>query len=183
VQRACYVHQISFSKNVTTLKHYFVKLKYPDKLINQSMHNFQPALVNQHNVVYQVCRQGAIQWGDGWNMCQRCEPQGGQECMLPREILKIRLSEPECTLCVLKAVCCENRQPKVNLKNVDITQTLKLQNGSFWPRDYFIYVFYSFRECHYLKTTKVEIKLKIRIVHWVCCKPWWSARLRASQWS
>ena len=49
-------------------------------------------------------------------MRQRCEPQGGQECMLPREILKIRLSEPECTLCVLKAVCCENRQPKVNQK-------------------------------------------------------------------
>lgn len=118
MQRACPVHQISFSKNVTSLKHYFVKLKYPDKLINQSMLNFQPlsdcpsdsplwitipfkdkksadvvlrwlcnrgwkinhdpqpiflnkkiiddlrvtelkpALVNQHNVVYQVCRQG-----------------------------------------------------------------------------------------------------------------------------
>ena len=124
MQRACHVHQISFSKNVTTLKHCFVKLKYPDKLINQSMHNFQlnldlsqplsdcpsdsplwitipfkdkksadvvprwlcdrerknqdpqpiflnkkiiddlrvtelkPTLVNQHNVVCQVCRQG-----------------------------------------------------------------------------------------------------------------------------
>ena len=64
-------------------------------------------------------------------MRQRCEPPGGWECMLPREILKIRLSEPECTLSVLKAVCCENRQRKANLKNVDITQTLKLQNGSF----------------------------------------------------
>lgn len=125
MQRACPVHQISFSKNVTSLKHYFVKFKYPDKLINQSMHNFQlppdlsqplsdcpsdsplwitipfkdkksadvvprwlcnrgrkinhdpqsiflnkkiiddlrvtelkPVLVNQHNVVCQVCRQG-----------------------------------------------------------------------------------------------------------------------------
>ena len=45
----------------------------------------------------------------------------------------------------------------------------------FWRRDYFMYVFYSFRECHYLKRAKMEIKLKIRIVHWVCCSiPWWS---------
>lgn len=36
MQRACPVYQISFSKNVTSLKLYFVKLKYPDKLINQN---------------------------------------------------------------------------------------------------------------------------------------------------
>ena len=41
-----------------------------------------------------------------------------------------------------------------------------------------MYVFYSFRECHYLKRTKIEINLKIRIVHLVCCRePWWSAVL------
>ena len=27
---------------------------------------------------------------------------------------------------------------------------------------------YSHRECHYLKRTKIEAKLKVRIVHWVC---------------
>ena len=54
-------------------------------------------------------------------------------------------------------------------KNVDITQTVKLQNGFFWRRDEFIYVIYSLRERHYLKRTKLEVKLKIRIVHWVCC--------------
>ena len=54
-------------------------------------------------------------------MRQRCEPQGEWECTLPLEMLKIRLSEPECILCVLKAVCCENKQPIANLKNVDMT--------------------------------------------------------------
>ena len=38
---------------------------------------------------------------------------------------------------------------KSELKNVDITQTVKLQNGFFGGRDYLMYVFYSFRECHY----------------------------------
>ena len=48
----------------------------------------------------------------------------------------------------------------------------------FWRRDYVMNVVYSVRECHFLKITKIEINLKIRIVHWVCCsKPWWSAVL------
>ena len=29
-------------------------------------------------------------------------------------------------------------------------------------------IIYSLRECHYLKRTKIEVKLNIRIVHWVC---------------
>ena len=36
--------------------------------------------------------------------------------ILPREILKIQLSETALILCVLKAVCRENRQLKANLK-------------------------------------------------------------------
>ena len=31
-------------------------------------------------------------------------------------------------------------------------------------------IIYSLRECHYLKRTKIEVKLKIRIVHWVCSR-------------
>jgi len=63
---------------------------------------------------------------------------------------------------------------KSELKNVDITQTGKLQNGFFGHRNYFMYVFYSFRECRYFKTTKIEIKLKICIiVHCCCCNRLW----------
>jgi len=40
---------------------------------------------------------------------------------------------------------------------VDITQTVKPQNGLFCRRDYSMYVFYSFRECHYLKRKKIEV--------------------------
>ena len=29
-------------------------------------------------------------------------------------------------------------------------------------------IFYSPKEWHYLKRTKMEVKLKIRIAHWVC---------------
>ena len=58
---------------------------------------------------------------------------------------------------------------KSELKNVDITQIVQLQNGFFWRKDYFMYVLYGFREYHYLKRTQIEIKFKIRIVHWVCC--------------
>ena len=43
-------------------------------------------------------------------------------------------------------------------RNVAITQTIKLQNRFFGGRDNFMSVFYSFRECHYLKRTKVETK-------------------------
>ena len=47
-----------------------------------------------------------------------------------------------------------------------VTQTVKLQNGLFWRRDYYF-------------KTKIEIKLKIRIIHWVCCsKSWWSTLLK-----
>ena len=28
-------------------------------------------------------------------------------------------------------------------------------------------VIYSLRECHYIKRTKIEVKMKIRIVYWV----------------
>lgn len=43
--------------------------------------------------------------------------------------------------------------------NVAITQTIKLQNGFSGGRDYFFMsVFYSSRECYYLKRTKVETK-------------------------
>ena len=41
-----------------------------------------------------------------------------------------------------------------------------------------MYAIYSWRECHYLKRTKIIIKLKIRIVDRVSCsKTWWSAVL------
>ena len=50
-------------------------------------------------------------------------------------------------------------QPKANLKIVDITQTVKLQNGFFWRRDSFVYVIYSLRECHYLNGTLALITM------------------------
>ena len=34
---------------------------------------------------------------------------------------------------------------------MDINQTVEFQNGSFWRREYLIYVFDSFCEYHYLK--------------------------------
>ena len=50
---------------------------------------------------------------------------------------------------------------KSELKNVAITQTVKLRNRLVGGRDYFMYVFYSLRECRYFKRTKIIIKLKI----------------------
>lgn len=39
-----------------------------------------------------------------------------------------------------------------------------------------MYVIYSLRECHYLKRTKIEVKLKICILLWVFpSKPWCSS--------
>ena len=47
-------------------------------------------------------REGAIQRGDGPNACWRREPLGGSGGMLPKEILKIRLSET-----VFRAFCSQ----------------------------------------------------------------------------
>ena len=68
-----------------------------------------------------------------------------------------------------KSSTIRKQAAKIELKNVDITQTVKLQIGFCLAQRSFMYVFYSFRECHYLKRTKIEIKLKIRIVRLVCC--------------
>ena len=67
---------------------------------------------------------------------------------------------------------------KSELKTWILLKLLNFKIDFFWHKDYCMYIFYSFRECHYLKRTKIEIKLKIRIIHCVCCSnSWWSPKL------
>ena len=47
---------------------------------------------------------------------------------------------------------------KSKLNSVDITPTFERQNGLFLAQRRFTYAFYSVRECHYLKRTRIEIK-------------------------
>ena len=44
----------------------------------------------------------------------------------------------------------------------------KIASALFWCRYHFLCVFYIFRERHYLKRTKAEIKFNICIFHWIC---------------
>mgnify|MGYP000238269028 CR=1 FL=1 len=55
---------------------------------------------------------------------------------------------------------CENRQAKANL---NVWMLLKPLNFKIFIAQgllQFMHVLYSFRECHYSKRTKIEIKLK-----------------------
>ena len=82
--------------------------------------------------------------------------------MLAPEILKIGWSE-NAFLAFRRQYDLKTGSP-ANLKICISLKPLNLKTYFFGAE-----TAYSFKECHYFKRTKIEIKLKIRIVHWVCC--------------
>ena len=59
------------------------------------------------------------------------------------------------------------RQFYSSMGNPSAVKGLNLRMNFFRPSTS-LCIFYSPKKCHYLKRTKIEVKLKIRIAHWVC---------------
>ena len=114
---------------------------------------------------------------DGLNVLQECEPLGENGGMTPAKFWKLGCLRMHFVR-FEGSVMWKQAAWKENLKVWILLKPLNFRMDFFGAETSLCMQIYSLTECHYLKRTKIEVKLKIRIFHWVCCsKQWWSAVL------